>query len=308
MEWGLDLDWYNHDASWRPYIPLKPEGLGEAAVSKTGSDWFFDFEMSTPWEQLSTGVFIIPEATRASIDEDLIHLSWCINEIATCHPFPFDLARPAPHDMGLLLCAFNTSEELQAAGCVAKRTAVDYLGFLSWWTTSISGWDAELDHYVSTYLKDIQLQRFCKRGVLVDLERDWQHINFSNLIRHQVPIAYPWSSSLAASLRFTVLSPVVLGAYDEQRRAAQGDIPSSALQGLDNELAVMRRFDHFFQDLGSEGRPDLTVEFDDEWRYYVVDFQGWSRRSIPLCIAREYYVQFSSNVGHEDDRMMVLFR
>ncbi|EDR00805.1 uncharacterized protein LACBIDRAFT_333861 [Laccaria bicolor S238N-H82] len=70
----------------------------------------------------------------------------------------------------------------------------------------------------------------------------------------------------------------------------------------------MLKFDHFFQDLCSEGRPDPTVEFNDEWTYYVVDFQGWSRRRIPLCVAREYYVRFGSNVGHEAAGTMVLFR
>ena len=308
MEWGLDLDWYDCNASWRPYIPLKPEGTGESSISKSGNDWFFDFEMSTPWERLSTGVFIIPTETRQSIDEDLLHLSGCVDKITTNHPFPFSSARPPPHDLGFLLRAFDTSEELQAAGCSAKRMAVDYLGFLSWWTASISGWDAELDHHVATYLAGIQLHRFRKRGVLVDLERDWRHINISNLVRHRVPLAYHWGPALAASPRFTALSPTVLRAYDEQWLEVQGDIHSSALKGLENEIAVMLKFDRFFQELCVEGRPDPSVDFDDDWRYYVVDFQGWSHRNIPLCVAREYYVRFGSSVGHEEGGTMVLFR
>jgi len=40
MEWGLDLDWYDSNASWRPYIPLKSEDLGGPAISKSGNDWF----------------------------------------------------------------------------------------------------------------------------------------------------------------------------------------------------------------------------------------------------------------------------
>ena len=40
----------------------------------------------------------------------------------------------------------------------------------------------------------------------------------------------------------------------------------------------------------------------------MVDFQGWSRRAIPLCVAKEYYIRFSSNVGHENDETIVLFR
>jgi len=59
--------------------------------------------------------------------------------------------------MGLLLQAFNSGKELQVVGCTAKRMAVDYLGFLLWWTSLISGWDAELDHHIVAYLKRIQL-------------------------------------------------------------------------------------------------------------------------------------------------------
>ena len=132
MEWGLDLDWYDSNASWRPYILLKSKDLGGPAISKSGNDWFFDFEMSTPWKRLATGVFIVPEDTRASINEDLVNLSWCIDEITTNLPFPFNSDRPLPHDLGLLLQAFDTNEALQVAGCVAKRMAVNYLGFLLW--------------------------------------------------------------------------------------------------------------------------------------------------------------------------------
>ena len=68
------------------------------------------------------------------------------------------------------------------------------------------------------------------------------------------------------------------------------------------------KFDHFFQEVYEDGRPDPNIEFNDDWRYYVVDFQGWSRWAIPLCVAKEYYIRFSSNVGHENDETIVLFR
>ena len=29
MEWCLDMDWYDHDASWRPFIPLKSDNSSE---------------------------------------------------------------------------------------------------------------------------------------------------------------------------------------------------------------------------------------------------------------------------------------
>jgi len=49
--------------------------MGETVISKTGNNWFFDFEMSTPWEQLSTGVFIVPEGInqQGSPELDMVH-------------------------------------------------------------------------------------------------------------------------------------------------------------------------------------------------------------------------------------------
>ena len=59
---------------------------------------------------------------------------------------------------------------------------------------------------------------------------------------------------------------------------------------------------------GCNGRPDPDVQFDDDWEYYVVDFQGWSRRRIPVSVAQEYYILFASTVDREDHGTVVLFR
>lgn len=149
MEWGLDMDWYDHEASWRPYIPLKPLAPDGKAVSESGCDWFFDFEMSTPWESTAAGHFVIPETSRSVIETDLNSLSGCIGEITLNHPFPFNGARPLNWDHDLLYHPFPSIQELQVAGGAVRRIAVDYLGFLIWWTASISGWDANLDRYTS---------------------------------------------------------------------------------------------------------------------------------------------------------------
>ena len=138
MEWGLDMDWYDHDASWRPFIPLKPSDSIEGALSGSGSDWFFDFNMSTPWQQGISGGFTIPEHARSVIDVDLSNWSWFIDEITSNNPYPYNSSRPQPYDCGVIHRGFSSCEELQAAGGVAKRTAVDYLGFITWWTASIS--------------------------------------------------------------------------------------------------------------------------------------------------------------------------
>ena len=308
MEWGLDMDWYDHDASWRPYIPLKPLAADGKAVSRSSNDWFFDFEFSTSWEATRGGHFVMPETSRAMIETDLSFFSECIGDITLNHPFPFNSARPLHWDHDLLIRPFTTVEELQVAGGTARRIAVDYLGFISWWTASISGWDANLDAHTTRRIKEMELDRFRKRGVLVNWEKDWREINIPNYVQHGVPMAYPWTASLASIPRFTSLSPHVLRAYEENRLATGYELHSNDLPDLKDDLSIAKKYDQFLQDVSGDGRPDPDVEFDEGWCYYVVDFQGWSQRRIPLRVAREYYVLFASTVTREEDVTVVLFR
>ena len=308
MEWALDMDWYDHDASWRPFIPLKPSDSSEGALSESGLDWFFEFDMSTPYIQGTGGGFTIPEHTRSTIDTDLTNWSWLIDEIATNHPFPYEASRPCPYDRGVITRGFDSCEELQAAGGIVKRTAVDYLGFLTWWMASISRWEANLDEQVTKQIKDLRLTQFHKRGVLVDLDRHWQEVNIPNLLRNGVPIAYLWTPSLSTSPRFRCLAPRILQAYDERRLSTGGEVRSTDFSDWADEFAVIQQYDHFFQEISSSGRPDPDVRFDDEWDFYVVDFQGWSRRRIPSSVAQEYYILFASTVERECQSTVVLFR
>ena len=122
-----------------------------------------------------------------------------------------------------------------------------------------------------------------------------------------MPIAYPWSPTLASTPRFTSLSPHVLLAYDQACRAAAREVHSDNLPDLSSDFALIRRFDHYFQELHGEGRPDPNVEFDDDWLYFIVDFQGWSHRQIPLHLVRRYYLLFASSVSVEGQSNVVLF-
>ena len=298
MEWGLDMDWYDREACWRPYIPLRMER----------SDWFFDFDMTTPYDHLSTGIFIVPESAHEQIHADITAWASCVDDICSNHPFPPGTARPLVFDHRTLIQGFSTLEDLQTAGGVCKRTAVDYLGFLSWWTLSVSRWDANLDHHVVAAVKNLRLHRFSRRGVLIDLERDWREINLPYLMQHQVPVAYFWTPALASLPRFTSLSPRVLLTYDRIRRSLAQEVSSVDLHDLASDFNVIKYHDRYFQDIYSGGRPDPDVEFNDDWSYFVVDFQGWSCRQVPLRVARHYYYLFASSVSREDGTDVVLFR
>ena len=88
MEWGLDIDWYDHNTCWCPYIPVKTVSTDGEPLSGSGSDWFFDFNVTTPYKHFLTGVFIIPESTRDQIHADITTWAGCVEDICSNNPFP----------------------------------------------------------------------------------------------------------------------------------------------------------------------------------------------------------------------------
>ena len=104
------------------------------------------------------------------------------------------------------------------------------------------------------------------------------------------------------------LAPRILQAYDERRLSTRGEVRSTDFDDWADEFDVIRQYDHFFQEITSSSRPDPDVRFDDEWDFYVVDFQGWSHCRIPLSVAQEYYILFASMVEREAQGTVVLFR
>lgn len=107
---------------------------------------------------------------------------------------------------------------------------------------------------------------------------------------------------------FTSLAPHILQAYDERRLSTGNEVYSTDFDNWSNEFAIIRQYDHFFQEICDTGRPDPDIQFDDDWEYYVVDFQGWSRRRISMCMAHEYYILFASTVERQNNSTVVLFR
>lgn len=56
-------------------------------------------------------------------------------------------------------------------------------------------------------------EMYPKRRILVDLNRDWQQLNFPVLIRNDLPIFYPWRASHEDDQRFGRLDSSILKAY-----------------------------------------------------------------------------------------------
>ena len=301
MEWALDADWFDPDAGWRPYLPLPAAGAPE---------WYFQLDQSTPVDPNSIPPLhtILPHHL-STVESDLHSLEDCVLAIAKSSIFPMRGARPGNYDYDKLRGPFDSIQTLEAFGANVKRQALDYLAFLTWWTVSVTGWDAHVPQYVVDTITDLQLDRHDKRGVLLALERDWFHISIPHLLYHRVPVYYRWSEALEANERFLTLSPTVLRPFQSKREATiDGKVFARDMPELAHLFEKMKDYDDFFQRRVFDGKLAEGLSFEEDWDYAVVDFQGWMYRPICLATAFEFAKRFGSHIVRRGGRTSVIFR
>ncbi|EDR02827.1 uncharacterized protein LACBIDRAFT_307926 [Laccaria bicolor S238N-H82] len=301
MEWALDADWYDPEASWRPFLPL-PSGMA--------TEWYYQMDQGTPSdpESISPQYTIFPPLL-SEMEKDLHRFESYVVAIAKSSIFPARAARPGLYDFEQLKGPFDSIRSLENFGANVKRQALDYLSFLAWWTLSASGWDVYLPQDTVDSIMDLGLDDRPKRGVLLDLDRDWKQMSIPHLLRHRVPVFYRWNESLQSNNRFLSLSPYILRAFDKRRKAT----PSERVFAIDlpeftNDFEVMKDYDEFFQRRVFHNEPSPDLEFRADWHYAVVDFQGWMYRPIDLETAKELARRFGSHVVRRENRTSVIFR
>ena len=301
MEWALDADWYDPDAGWRPFLPLPSEGSGE---------WYYQLNQNTPPdpESASPHLTIFPRLL-SSMENDLKLLESCVVAVAKSSIFPLRAMRPGWYDFAQLRGPFDSIQSLESFGANVKRQALDYLGFLAWWTLSTSGWDLYVPQEIVDSILDFGLEDRPKRGVLIDLGRDWRQISIPHLLRHRIPIFYRWNESLQNTCRFLSLSPAILQAFDKLRQTTpDGKVFAADLPDFANDFEIMKDYDEFFQRRVFHNKPAPDLEFREDWHYAVVDFQGWMYRPIDLETAKEFAKRFSSHIVRRENRTSIIFR
>lgn len=95
----------------------------------------------------------------------------------------------------------------------ARRSMLDKIGFLNWWLACAPNTHIVLGDEACEEYSRLAFSQYAKRGVLVNLSRDWQQLNFPVLVRHDVPVFYPWTATESGDERFGRLDPSVLSAY-----------------------------------------------------------------------------------------------
>ena len=233
----------------------------------------------------------------------------CVVTIAKSSLFPSRGTSPGCYDYEKLQGPFDSVQTLEAFGANVKRQALNYLAFLSWWTISVTEWDLDVAQEVVDTIADLRLDQHEKRGVLIELEWDWRQINIPHLLYHRVPVYYCWTESLEADNRFLTLSPTILRVFQSKREASiDGRVLAADMPEFAPLFEKIKDYDEFFQHRVFDGKPAEGLQFDANWSYAVVDFQGWLYRPISLATAYEFAKRFRSHIVQRGNRTSVIFR
>ena len=174
----------------------------------------------------------------------------------------------------------------------AKGRVLEYLGFINWWSSSISGWEDSLQHWMVDYIASFKLRDLKKRGVFLDLPAQWKVLNIAHLLAENVPVYYFWQEETDDYPCFTRLSPSILQAYhDACDSLDKTEVFGSEMLGFQDDVETMKRYDDFFQ---LRHTPDhitspTHADIPPNAVVYICDFEGWSARLLmdPVLV-RDY--------------------
>lgn len=156
---------------------------------------------------------------------------------------------------------------------------------------------------------DLELPAYPRRGVLIDLHKDWRQISIPHLLRQRVPIYYRWKVELDTEDRFRSISPAILRAFEEKRQASvDGKVYSFQMPEYAMDFETMKNYDELFQHRVFDGSVAEDIEFTEDIHFAIVDFQGWMYRPIPMRTAQDFVTRFGSHIVHYNDRTLVIFR
>ena len=213
--------------------------------------------------------------------------------ITTHEPFDDGNAYPLPFDWTLLARKYDTAHEVTGITAKVIRFAIDYAGFMVWWTSSIPGWYKTLPEVaVGRIQHTVNSVSPARCGILVDLETAWREINIPHLIACGVPIAYKWTKMLETDERFLRLSPRILFAsLPSPEGSPNADITMAGTLISEEDHLALSLYDEFLDEVEPPREafvtPILPISVGSVFQ--IVNFKGWQARFFNgIDAAHEY--------------------
>ncbi|KAJ7164541.1 hypothetical protein C8R46DRAFT_1036405 [Mycena filopes] len=217
MDWGKRLNWFRLEHFWTNWIPVVlyrfPEEL----------PWYYIEYRGEEVVPNNFGGFVVEAASRETWISELQQTRSCILEFRKHPLFPTAAPVPAEFKYKDLFAAQGSDLDARILVASSKRKMLEQLGFIAWWTTVCSSWDRNTPQLTIDVVRRCALECYGKRGVLIDLSRDFTAINLPLLLCHEVPFVYPWTEKEAVDPRFSRFSPVIWRAYPETKRSLGND-------------------------------------------------------------------------------------
>lgn len=305
IEWAEQPDWYDHGKPWRAYIPVQRTVIPIEGLQR---DWYQNLRRPAPYIPYGDKYKLDPEWTTHAC-KDLETWYGYVESITFTYQFDGLSPMPPEFDRFRLQDAFFSVLESRVVAGQAKRAALDYLGFISEWILTVVNWEDGMDSPDVEAIRNLELEKTEKRGVLFSPTRDFHEVDIAGWVRNKVPVFYLWDACCKLSPRLSRLRPVAHELLWEKADES-GDFSTSIKDFLGwkrDYFEGVLDFDIFFQKrvhlYSGEGKlPDNAVE---TWHWSVIDFEGWRRRDLSYVEDKEalanryHYTLFEGEEGEQ---------
>lgn len=276
FEWTKDSLWYDENHFWAGFIP-----------TDSADAWDRYIDLSDPVETVlvpEKEVYTIPSVWAHHARNEIIGLQRCCLDIRYHTSYGKRSLLPYFVDFKLFTREYPSESDVDIVTAAVKRCILDGRGFLAWWMLSVHNWTEQLPIETVELMGEMGLLDRARRGVIVDLARDWKTVNISNLIAHDVPVFYPWAELEASDSRFTRFNPSFLRYYNEFV-ASTIDLDEACAEDVPGLLTLypsLLQYDEFCQsvhqtwDTTASDRRIATRTY----HVFIEDFEGWKPREI----------------------------
>lgn len=208
-----DPDWYRFEEQWAPWTPT--------SFLSQQRPWYDLLETAVPVEERDGG-WSMAEIQRQEYSLDLTQVQECIRFIVN-----FDgrvshrMTVPGIFPNDRLAKVYPTQKLVQINAAKAKRSVLHSIGWLSWWTMIVVDWEKELTDSVVHLISSLTLTVKSRRGLICDLDRDWQSTNIPLHLQNSIPFFYLWDFEARSDQKFSRLNPGLNLTYWAVRQGTQ---------------------------------------------------------------------------------------
>lgn len=288
-----DPDWYREDEQWAAWTPT--------SFLLKQRPWYDQLETAVPVEE-RLGGWSMAEQQCQTCSTDLTQTQSCICYIVEFDECFLQKARvPAFYPLDRLAKVYPTQKMVQISAAKAKRSVLHVLAFLSWWTTVIVSWEANLTDGAVSIITSLLSTVKGERGVICDLEKDWSVINIPLYIQNNIPFFYLWNFDVRVDERFCHLNPALNLTYWAVRQGTALSLSPDIEEEDINKVARQAiKLDHFFQEAFTyRSVNDLMIL--PSYSLFIIDFEGWKRRPIKYDESLKSLIKFYYyNILNED--------